>query len=174
VEAVGVYAWVKDLLAAWGGESLVLPSPMPIEVLRRWLGVGSSDKVRRAAAQLNTRAGWRPVLRGRLLPAGSGSQFVGVLGWDPMLKALTCCVFTSFAAAFLTGVTFLIVSAAKQASLLMPALGVTAFGLFGMVTAVVSTLVGYRETRGQAAYLRSWITGQMAMEWFGERVAPED
>lgn len=168
-----MYAWVKDLFAAWGGESLVLSSPMPIEVLRRWLGVGSSDEVRRAAAQLNTRAGWRPVLRGRLVPTGSGSQFVGVLGWDPVLKALTCCIFTSFAGAFLTGATLLIFSAAKQASPFLPALGVTAFGLSGMVAAVISTLVGYRETRGQASYLRSWITGQMAMEWFGERVAPD-
>lgn len=169
-----MYAWVKDLLAAWSGESLVLSSPMPVEDLRRWLGAGSSDELRRTAAQLNTRAGWRPVLRGRLRPTGSGSQFVGVLGWDPVLKTLTCCLFTGFAGAFLTGVTLLIVSAAQQAGLVLPALAVTALGLFGMLAAVISTLVGYRETRGQASYLRSWITGQMATEWFGQRTAPQD
>jgi hypothetical protein len=174
VENVGVYAWVKDLLAAWRGESLALSSPVPIEVLRRWLGVGSSDQIRRTAAQLNTRAGWRPVLRGRLLSTGSGSQFVGVVGGDPVLKALTCSLFTGFAGAFLTGVTLLILSAVGQADQVMPALAVAAFGLFGMVTAVVSTLVGYRETRGQASYLRSWIMGQMAVEWFGERGASGD
>lgn len=171
VQTVEVYEWTKDLLAAWRGESLVLSSPMPIDDLRSWLAVGSSDEIRRTAAQLNTRAGWRPVLRGRLRPVGSGSQFVGVLGWDPALKALSCCMLSGFAAAFGTGATLLVLSALGQVSLFMSGLELVVFGLFGLVTVVVSTLVGYRESLGQTSYLRSWITGQMAMEWFGERPA---
>jgi hypothetical protein len=50
----------------------------------------------------------------------------------------------------------------------MPGLGVAALGLFGLITVVASTVAGYRESRGQTSYLRSWITGPMAMEWFGE------
>jgi hypothetical protein len=173
LHTVGVYAWVTDLLAAWRGEPLVLSSTMPVDVARRWLGVGSSDEIRRTAAQLNTRASWRPVLRGRLLPADSGSQFVGILGWDPMLKMLTCCLTSVFAAVFLAGVTVVFFSALTPVSRLTPGLAMAASGLFGVITLVASTVVGYRETRGQTAYLRSWITGQMAMQWFGGRQASD-
>ena len=41
-----------------------------------------------------------------------------------------------------------------------------AFGLFGIVTGLASTLTGYREARAQTAYLRSWINGRMDAPWY--------
>jgi len=171
-------AWVTDLLAAWRGEAIAVSSPMPIEVARQWLSspsLGAGDVVRRAGAQLNTRSSWRPVLRGRLLRTGSGSEFVGVLGWDPVLKVLTCCLLGAFTGILLTGLV-LAVSAAMQGGWRAagPGLAVAAFGLFGVLTALASTLIGYRETRGQTAYLRSWITGQMSAPWYQNRPGSEN
>src|SRR3954453_15735164 len=100
-------AWAVDLIAAWRGEPLALSSPMPLEVARRWLSGtddGAGDVIRRAAASLNNRSPWRPVLRGRLRQSGSGSTFVGVLGWAPVLKIWTGGVLVAFAGALLTGV----------------------------------------------------------------------
>jgi len=163
--------WVKDLFAAWRGERIVLFSPIPIDVLRRWLSGnpshGAYDVIRRSAAKLNTRSPWRPVLRGRLLRADSGSQFVGVLGWDPVLKVFTCCVLGAFAGVFVAGVALAVFSAGNDGR---PTAGAAmfsiAFGLFGVVGGLVSIVVGYRETRGQTAYLRSWIKGQMDAPWY--------
>jgi hypothetical protein len=163
--------WVTDLLAAWRGESIALSSPMPIEVARQWVSgdpsYGAGDVIRRAAARLNTRNLWRPVLRGRLLPTGSGSTFIGVLGWDPGLKAFAYCLLGPFTGVLLTGAVLAVSSAVRgdwQAT--GPTLAVAAFGLFGVLTGLVSILLGYRETREQTAYLRSWITGRMNTPWY--------
>jgi hypothetical protein len=161
-----VYAWVTDLIAAWRGERIVLSSPMPLEVARRRLSGdpsgGATDVVRRPAATLNTRSAWRPVLRGRLRPAGSGSEFVGVLGWDPALRALTCCQLGASAAVLVAGA---VVAASHGWRPAGPAPGLTALGLFGVLVSLASIVLGYRETRGQTASLRSWITGSMHTPW---------
>ena len=36
---------------------------------------------------------------------------------------------------------------------------------FARVASVIGVVVGYRETRGQAAYLRSWIEGRLSTPW---------
>lgn len=179
LHTVGMRSWVTDLLAAWRGERIVLSSPMPVEVARRWLSGDSppkaGDVIRRSGAKLNTKSTWRPVLRGRLLAADSGSRFVGVLGWDPALKVLTCCVFGGFAAVFLTGSTVAAASAAHGGwHAAAPGVALAGFGLFGVLTCLASTLVGYRETRGQTDYLRSWITGQMNAPWYRDRESSDD
>ncbi|MCA2212570.1 hypothetical protein [Jidongwangia harbinensis] len=132
-------SWVTDLLAAWRGERIVLSSRMPVEVACRWLSgnsaSGAGDVIRRSAAKLNTRSAWRPVLRGRLFPADSGSRFVGVLGWDPALKVLTCCLFGAFAVLLLTGSTVAAVSAAHGGwRAAGPGLAMAGLGLFGGLT----------------------------------------
>jgi hypothetical protein len=172
-------SWVADLLAAWRGERIALSSPMPVEVARRWLSgdsaPGAGDVIRRSAAKLNTRSTWRPVLRGRLLPADSGSTFVGVLGWDPALKVLTCCLVGAFAVLSLTGTTVAAVSGAHGGwRAAGPALAMVGFGLFGILAGLASALIGYRETRDQTAYLRSWITGQMNAPWYRDRQSSGD
>lgn len=179
LQTVGMRIWVADLLAAWRGERISLFSPMPLEVARRWLSGDSpleaGDVVRRSAAKLNTRSTWRPVLRGRLLPAESGSTFVGFLGWDPALKVLTCCLFGAFAGLFLTGTTVAVVSAAHGGwRAAAPGMALAGFGLFGVFTSLASTLIGYRETRDQTDYLRSWITGQMNAPWYRGRESSDD
>lgn len=170
--------WVTDLIAAWRGEPIALSSPMPIEEVRHWLSTdpssGAGDIVRRAAARQNTWSTWRPVLRGRLLRTDSGSSFVGVVGWDPAVKLLSCCLLGAFAGVFLTGTAVAASSAAHGGwRAAGPGLAVAAFGLFGILTGLASILIGYRETRGQAAYLRSWITGQMNTPWYQNR-HPDD
>ncbi|MFI7598873.1 hypothetical protein [Actinoplanes sp. NPDC049681] len=172
-------SWVTDLLAAWRGEHIALSSPMPVEVARRWLSGDSAseagDVIRRSAAKLNTRSTWRPVLRGQLLPSDSGSTFVGVLGWDPALKVLTCCLFGAFAGVFLVGATVAAASAAYRGwHAVGLGLALAGFGLFGVLTSLASTLIGYRETRGQADYLRSWITGQLNAPWYRARGSSDD
>lgn len=160
----GMRAWVGDLRAAWQAERIVLASPMPIEVARYWLfdgqGPAVGDYFRRGGATLNTRTPWRPVLRGRLLPAGSGSTFVGVLGWDPLYRAFTCCLLGAFAAVFVAGVAALASGGRGQSALLI------VLGLFGIFAGLLSIVAGYRETREQTAYLRSWITGVMNTPWY--------
>ena len=179
LHTVGMRVWVTDLLAAWRGEPIALSSPMPIEVARHWLSGnpshGAGDVIRRAPARLNTRSAWRPVLRGRLLQTDSGSTFIGVLGWDPALKVLTCCLLGAFAGVLLTG-TVVAVSSALHGGWRAagPALALDAFGLFGVATGLVSILIGYRETRGQTAYLRSCITGQMNTPWYQNRQGTDD
>ena len=179
MHTVGMRAWATDLLAAWRGEHIVLSSPMPIEVTRRFLSDnpshGARDVVHRGAARLNSRSAWRPVLRGRLLQADSGTQFVGVLGWDPALKVLTCCLLGAFGGMLMTGMA-LAVSWAWQGGWRAagPALAVAGFGLFGVLTSLASILIGYRETRGQTACLRSWITGQMGTPWYRSRQGLDD
>jgi len=166
-------AWAVDLFAAWRGEAITVSSPMPLEVTRQWLSgpsLRAGDVVRRAAAQSNTRNSWRPVLRGRLLRTGSGSEFVGVLGWDPVLKALTGCLLGACTAILLTGLVLGVSSAAQGGwRAAGPGLATAAFGLFGVLTALASTVIGYREARGQTAYLRSWIMGQMNAPWYQDR-----
>ena len=115
------------------------------------------------------------MLKGRLLPADSGSKFVGVLGWDPALKVLTCCLFGAFAVLFFAGATVAAVSAAgggRRAA--GPSLAAAGLGLFGVLTSLASTLIGYRETRDQTAYLRSWITGQMNAPWYRDHQSSND
>ncbi|WP_433294675.1 hypothetical protein ACQP2F_33735 [Actinoplanes sp. CA-030573] len=162
---------MTDLAAAWRGERIALSSSMPIEVARRWVSGDAAsaggDVVRRTAARLNTRSAWRPVLRGRLVAAGTGCRFAGVLGWDPKLRALTCCLLGASVAALGTGTVLAVTAASGR----WAASGAAALGLFGVVVALVSTVVGYRETRGQRDYLRSWITGRMNAPWY--RAGPD-
>ncbi len=135
----------------------------------------AGDVIRRSAAKLNTRSTWRPVLRGRLLPADSGSTFVGFLGWDSALKVLTCCLFGAAAGLLLTGTTVAAVSAAHGGwRAAAPGMSLAGFGLFGVLTSLASTLVGYRETRAQTDYLRSWIIGQMNAPWYRGRQNSHD
>lgn len=152
---------------------------MPFEVLRQWLSGNPSyragDTIWREAARLNSRSMWRPVLRGRLLRTDSGSAFIGVVGCDPVLKLVSCCRLGAFAGMLLTGTVVAVWSAVHaDRHAAGPALAVSALGLFGVLTSLASILVGYRETREQAAYLRSWITGQMNTPWYqGRRTADQ-
>jgi len=172
-----MWIWAKDLRAAWRTESIVLSSPMPIEVARGWLfggqAGGNRDVVRRAGANLNTRTAWRPVLRGRLLPIESGSTFVGILGWDPGLRFRTCCLLGTSAALFAIGAATLTLSLFTGES---HPVGVflVCLGGFGAFTLTAGIVAGYRETQGQLSYLRSWITGQMNVPWYQESRTIDD
>jgi len=172
-----MWIWVKDLQAAWRTESIVLSSPMPIEVARGWLSGGQAganrDFIRRAAADLNTRTTWRPVLRGRLLPTESGSAFVGTLGCDPGMKILSCCLLGAFTVMFLIGVPTLI-SSLLSGGLNEVGILLTCLGVLGVISGIAGIVAGYRETEGQLSYLRSWITGHMNTPWYQERRTIED
>jgi hypothetical protein len=55
-----------------------------------------------------------------------------------------------------------------------PGLATAGLGLFGVLTGLVSTPIGYRETCDQTAYLRSWITGQMNAPWYRGHQSSDD
>ena len=165
---------MTDLLAAWRTEPIVLSSPMPIEVSRRWLFSEpvnrNGDLIWRRAAKLNTRSPWRPVLRGKVLGTDSGSMFVGVLGWDPVLKVFTCCwlgVVTAVASTSTAIVSYSAVHGDWRA--VLPALGVAAGALIGVFIGLLAVLLGYREAYAQTEYLRSWIIGSMNAPWYRNR-----
>lgn len=170
---------MTDLLAAWRTEPIVLSSPMPIEVARRWLFSGPVDRngdlIWRRAAKLNTRSPWRPVLRGKILGTDSGSMFVGVLGWDPVLKVFTCCwlgVVTAIASTSTAIGSYSAVHGDGRA--VVPALAVAAAALIGAFIVLLTVLLGYREAYAQTEYLRSWITGHMNTPWYQNRQSGDE
>ena len=175
-------SWVRNWLRAWRSQPLEFVSPLPVQAVRERLVVGRTSYLRAfsmlggggyvvvgrvgtrrislEAAKLGVRNAWRPVMRGRLEPTGTGCRFVGTIGVSPFVKAFSglwlggmICAFFGFVAVVgvravrgeATGGDFL--SCLVPPSMTAIFVALTAWG----------TLVD----RGEATYLRSWLADRL-------------
>jgi hypothetical protein len=174
---------VETWLRAWRSERVVLVSPLPVETVRTRLIEGTTSYVRSAFAyggwgdfrvvgrvgtqtiSLQAVAGglrnsWRPVARGRLEPVGTGSRFVGTLGWSPFVR--------TFSAVWLGGVGLIFVVLVGHAITLTWA-GDASAGVFLVCLAPVGfvlffiglTSFGIWAGRREEKYLRSWMADRL-------------
>lgn len=175
--------WIRMWLRGWRSEPLVLVSPLPVETVRTRLAEGSTTysraffglgggggyvvlghvgthRVSLEAARVGLRNSWRPTMRGRLEPDGTGSRLVGHLGWAPFIKALST--------VWLTGVGFfLLVSVSRAVDLtwsgdvtgeaFLICLAPLGMLLFFVGLTTWGTRVGLRDE----TYLRSWLAKRL-------------
>jgi hypothetical protein len=106
------------------------------------------------------RNSWSPLLRARLLPAGTGCRLVGTIGWHPFTRGFTA-VWLGLASVFLVGgaggfgvlVAGDRVTAGDVLLSLMPAVLLS----FGVGLVAVAGSAGWRD----AAFLRGWLAERL-------------
>ncbi len=100
------------LFSGWRPERVEVVSPLPAAEAVRCLSLGvaswrdgvfgtgpgqprlvvgqvTSHSLMLSAPRPGVRNAWSPVLRGQLVSDGTGSRFVGTIGWHPLVRALT-------------------------------------------------------------------------------------
>lgn len=182
-DSAAVSRWIKTWLSAWRVEPMVMLSPLSVQLVRERLTAGRISYFRAAfmlggeggyrvvgrigthritleAAKVGVRNSWRPVLRGRLEPAGAGSRLVGTLGWHPAVKAFSAlwlgavsCFFLGFVVR--AGVLAWNGNATGEEALLC--LVPLAFIVFFVGLNAWAIRVG----RDEARYLRSWLAERL-------------
>ena len=178
VDNAVVGRWIRVWVRAWRSEPLVLVSPLPVPAVRARLIEGRTTYLRAAftfagfggyrvvgrvgerrivleAAAVGVRNTWRPVLRGRLEPEGTGSRLVGRLGWSPFVKAFSALWLTIVGSAFV-GITLRAVAVVWSGEATG---GVFLYGLIplGMLLFFVGLTAWGIQLGRRAIYLRSWL-----------------
>ena len=100
-----------------------------------------------SAVEADVRNSWRPLFRGRLDPAGTGSELVGSIGWSPFVKV--------FSALWLSCGCGLVVALAGLGSVLC----LVPLGFVLLFAGLVA--VGIKACRREDAYLRSWLVERL-------------
>jgi hypothetical protein len=171
VHTAAVAQWIKMWWRGWRSEPLVMVSPLPVEAARARLNEGSTSYLRSVfaylggeggykiygradtdglsflAAKSGSRNSWRPGVRGRLEPDGTGSRLVGSLGIPPSVKALSALWFA------MMGFFFLFTATSGLIICLAP--------LGAMFFFVALTAWGMHVGRGEKTYLRSWLVNRL-------------
>jgi hypothetical protein len=169
-------------------------SPLPVEVVRERLdadripylrasfmvsGFGRYHIVGRVGTRLiklearrtGIRNSWRPVLRARLEPKGTGSQLVGRIGMDPVVKVFSAFWLGAVSCVFLVGVVNAMVTTwsgdASGAAVLICLLPL-GFMLFFVGLTAFATQLG----RGQGTYLRLWLAERLQTTELSDRNHP--
>ena len=175
--------WFGIWLRAWRSEPWEFVSPLFVEEARTRLIEGSTSYLRSAltfgggggfsvigrvgttrislqAVQAGVRNSWRPLLRGRLEPAGTGSRFAGTIGWSPFIRAFSglwlggvCCFFLALAGR----AAALAWRGEATADAFLICLAPLGFVLFF----VALTSWGIHAGRREAEYLRSWMADRL-------------
>lgn len=183
--------WFGIWLRAWRSEPLAFVSPLSVRAVRARLIEGSTSYWRSAftfggfggvrvvgrvgtrrislqAVQGGVRNSWRPLLRGRLEPAETGSRFVGRLGWSPFVRAFSalwlgcgCCALL----VLVVRAVALSLSGHSTADAFLVCLIPLGFVLFF----VALTAWGIRAGRREATYLRSWMADRLQTAEAGVR-----
>jgi hypothetical protein len=76
-----------------------------VHAIRRWLRLWRVEPVEISSLTSLprfARNSWSPLLRARLLPAGTGCRLVGTIGWHPFTRGFTA-VWLGLASVFLVG-----------------------------------------------------------------------
>ena len=166
-------------MRAWRSEPVALESPLPLPVVRQRLKDGSVSYLRAGfaygglggyrvvgrvcdrtvslqAARVGIRNSWRPVMRGRLEPAGTGTRLVGKLGWHPAVR-----VFSGVWVGMAFGI-FLVATGFAVAAPWDPKAFLVSLVPLGFVAFFVGlTALCIRLSRGEVAYLRSWLADRL-------------
>ena len=178
-----VHRWIKDWLAEWRNEPMVMVSPLSVDAVRERLAAASTSYLRAVfmfggwggyrvvgrvsarrvvleAAKVGVRNSWRPVLRGHLEPAGTGSRLVGTLGWHPVVKAFTVVWFGAANCVFL-GFVVRVVALAWNGDATGDDVLLCLVPLAFIVFFVGLNAWAIRAGRGEAKYLRSWLVERL-------------
>jgi len=162
---------------------MLILSPLAVQVARQRLAAGRISYFRAAftfggvggyrvvgrvgarrivleAAKAGVRNSWRPVFRGRLEPARTGSRLVGTLGWHPVVKAITALWLGAVSCLFL-GLVVRLVALAWNGNAtgddVLFCLVPLAFVVFFAGLSAWAILAG----RGEVRYLRSWLADRL-------------
>lgn len=124
------------------------------------LGRVGQRRISLEAAKLGVRNSWRPVVRGRLEPAGTGCRFLGTIGMSPVIKAFSgfwlggvICFFFAFVAIVVVRAVHGEATIGDFLTCLVPPSMVAGF----VALTAWATLVD----RGEATYLRSWLADRL-------------
>jgi len=178
-----VNRWVGSWLRAWRSEPMVLESPLPAPAARERLiansvpylpfGLTSGDRgglrvvgrvgprqISLQAVDGGVRNSWRPSLRGRLEPLGTGSRFTGKLGWSPFVKAFSGLWLGGVGAIFLV-LVIRAVAMARDGHATAEAF-LVCLGPLGFVVFFIGlTTWGIRAGRREETYSRSWMADRL-------------
>lgn len=122
------------------------------------LGRVAPDGVRLMAPRPGVRNSWSPVLRGRIVPDGTGSRLVATIGWHPFTRAVT---FLGLLALPAVGVLIAAQALQPGGAGAREALTYLAAGLAGTcgwgVLPAVASWLGVAD----GVYLRSWVAAAL-------------
>jgi len=139
--ALGVASWRDGVFGPGPGE----PRLVVGRVTSHWLILSTRRP--------GVRNGWSPVLHGQVVPDGTGSRFVGTIGWHPLARAFTVVALVVSAAMVAVIETQVVWPHVGHRPSTGAAVGVLGLAAFSLALPAFASLLGVAD----GEYLCRWV-----------------